>query len=269
MSNLRALVLIPMCLLSLSCRSEEKVEPVVAQIGNYKLMVSDYLREVKRLSEAEREALKSSDAREAFMEQLIDQQVLIEEAHRLNIDKDKEFCLFVEAFWKQAMIERLIIHKTREVIKQLTISEEEVEFYFKEMQRKIHACIRVVGSKAIARKLLADEMLSYEEELQIQKDSGWHWFAYEEVQPVYRNFLFGMEEGDKKIIYNYDLGWVVLEVKGFKERQMGSEEDMHKRLMDVLQEERDLEILDKWIRQLRAKSKIHVNSDVLKQLEVE
>jgi hypothetical protein len=250
-------------LISCSKKNASLDKPIVATIGDYNLYVSDYLREVKKLTPSEKRALKTDVGKEAFLEQLIDQQVLLEEAQYLDIDEDEDFRLFVESFWKQAMIERLIIKKTKEVMKNLTISDEEIEFYFKEMQRSLNARIRVVGSEKVARKLLGNELLSYEETLEIQKDSGWNWFSYEEVHATYRTFLFGMEEGEKKIIYNYDMGWVFLEVKEIKTLQVTLNEELHKRLSDLLQEERDLEILDKWIRQLRAKTQIHVNKDVL------
>ncbi|OED34739.1 hypothetical protein AB834_06035 [PVC group bacterium (ex Bugula neritina AB1)] len=241
---------------------------VLVSIDDYDLMMSDYRKEFEKLSLAEKTVAQTFVGKKIFLEKLIDKQVLFREAQSLHLENTEDFHFRLESFWKKAMIDSLIAHKKEEFIRKRDVDEKKVEFYYNRLQKQIFARIRVVEEEPVVKKILKEELLTYEEEGQVHNDSGWCWFNYEEIKPVYRMALFQMEENEVRTVYNDGLGWIILEIQKFRSREFESKEAFRKLLMDVLMEEEDEKSLKDWIRQLRSKYQVKVKGDFAKEVEV-
>ncbi|MBU0650981.1 hypothetical protein KKC59_03625 [bacterium] len=256
--------------LVLGCSKKPK-EHIVAMIGPYDLRVSDYKREASKLSYSERKALDSLETKYAFLDQLIDREVLLQEAQKLGIDKDREFMNKIEDFWEEALLEELVKLKSKEIIDKIEVNDDEVTTYYEKMKKDVYVRIVVTDKEDYSKILFRDEdIIKSKEKIQdALKDTGWEWFSYEEIDPAYRDIIFGMNAGDKKIILKQNKGYYLFFVSEYKDRELESFEKISDIIGKTIREEKELNAIDEWISSLRIGTKININREVLQYIEVE
>ena len=69
------------------------------------------------------------------MEGLIEKELLIQEAKRLQLDRKERFIKGIERYWESTLIRDLMEVKGEEITQRVYISQEEAEAYYKELQR--------------------------------------------------------------------------------------------------------------------------------------
>ena len=87
--------------------------------------------------------------------------------------------------------------------------------------------------------------------------------------PDYRDILFNMQVGENKIYYKQHKGWFVFFIKSVEQRNIESNLKIKKVIRNILKEEKELAVIDKWINSLKEKTKISVKSENLKFIEVD
>ncbi len=68
-----------------------------------------------------------------WLSALIDEEILIQEAQKQGVDREKDFMKTIERFWKQALIKTLISRKEKEISTQVHVYEPETEAYYRKM----------------------------------------------------------------------------------------------------------------------------------------
>ena len=66
------------------------------------------------------------EAKKVFLDTLIDQKILLQEAQRQGLDKQSEFLRSIEKFWEQSLLKIVIDEKSSEISKKVTVTETEV-----------------------------------------------------------------------------------------------------------------------------------------------
>ena len=72
----------------------------------------------------------TSEAREAFLENLITRKLLLQEAQNEGLDKQKVFLKSIENFWEQALLSIIIERKAKEISGGLRVNEDEMRKYY-------------------------------------------------------------------------------------------------------------------------------------------
>ncbi len=133
--------------------SNEK--PVVV-INKLQLTKSDLQEELKtRGTIPSRGTQASAEKEPEWLNQLIDRELLVQEAQRLGLNREQDFMRMVERFWKQALIKQLISLKGREINAGLHIYEPQIEAYYKKLAREKGGAIEPLSvlRKGIVRAL--------------------------------------------------------------------------------------------------------------------
>ncbi|GEM_PF-1665304 len=86
---------------------------VIARINNYLLTEADFADELKGISIPVLPEDKMQAWKTEFLDDIIRKQLMLQEAQKLSLDKDKNFINMIERYWEQALLKSLIESKTR------------------------------------------------------------------------------------------------------------------------------------------------------------
>ncbi|MDD5439055.1 MAG: hypothetical protein PHS37_02605 [Candidatus Omnitrophica bacterium] len=100
-------------------------DAVVAKINNYELTVFDFKDAAQRTLPMRDYRKDPAKAKADFLEQLVTSKVLIQEAQKENLDKERSFMKEIEHYWEQALIKLLLNKKAAEVPARLTPDNKE------------------------------------------------------------------------------------------------------------------------------------------------
>ncbi len=95
-----------------------KPQKVLARINNYVMTVEDFKDEIKYSPYAGDETLDIP----RLLDLAIRKQVLIQEAQRQGLDREKTFMKTIERYWKQTLIKELLEKETRRIYE--TVGED-------------------------------------------------------------------------------------------------------------------------------------------------
>ncbi len=95
----------------LGCQSRESQRPVVARVGTY-VITQDEFEEAYKNSVRGKE--HDSFYRRAFLNNMINQKLILLDAQRHGLDRDPQFLKMVENFWQQSLLTMALQEKTKE-----------------------------------------------------------------------------------------------------------------------------------------------------------
>jgi Na+-transporting NADH:ubiquinone oxidoreductase subunit NqrC len=114
--------------LAIGCAKKPDKSQIVADINNYQVTVDDFNREM---------SMSIPDTgREQVLQDIIIKELILQEAQKMEMDKDKGFMKEIENYWKQTLIKRLIDKKGREFMAASDVSDEEAKAEYKFMRQE-------------------------------------------------------------------------------------------------------------------------------------
>jgi hypothetical protein len=121
-------------LMALSCFScsnkEQEREKILCRINNFKLCCYEFQEQLDQDVNSY-EGLKSTEeVRRKFLKELIEEELLIQEAKKLELDRKKKFVRAIERYWKSTLIRDLLEKKGEEIDKTITVSQAEMGVYY-------------------------------------------------------------------------------------------------------------------------------------------
>ena len=78
----------------------------------------------------------SQNEEPGWLSQLIEREILVQEAQRLGLERQSEFMKSIERFWKEALIKLLLTQKSKEIAASMNVYEPEVEAYYRKLTEK-------------------------------------------------------------------------------------------------------------------------------------
>jgi hypothetical protein len=101
------------------CGKKAETERIVAKVNDYSMTDKDFIDEIEHCPYSSEEAKDF----ESLLDLAIRRQVLIQEAQRQGLDRQKNFMKTIERYWEQTLIKELLKKQTREILE--TVSEDE------------------------------------------------------------------------------------------------------------------------------------------------
>ncbi|MFA6281071.1 MAG: hypothetical protein WCY05_01050 [Candidatus Omnitrophota bacterium] len=118
-------------MVSAGCAKKPDKSQVVAQVNNYQVTIDDF-KEGARMT-------MPCASKEKILQDIIAKELLLEEAQKMNLDKDKKFMKEIENYWKQALTKRIIERKGNEFLAAAKVSDEEIKTEYKRMEQEAGA----------------------------------------------------------------------------------------------------------------------------------
>lgn len=111
-------------------------ENVLAQVNECKLTLEEFEARLAAELELDKDYKLTMAAKRRFLDQLIQKELLIQEAKNLNLDRQPAFVKTIERYWESTLIRELMDLKAREVAGRTYVSEEEIVKRYEEMGRQ-------------------------------------------------------------------------------------------------------------------------------------
>ena len=119
-----------------SCVTEGSDKRVVAKINKYNMTADDLKYELKNLPYDEVELLEEGRSKE-YLDRLIEKEILLQEAQRLGLDREKDFMKSIESYWEQTLLRLLLERKSKEISGLIHVYDNEIEEYYRDSGERL------------------------------------------------------------------------------------------------------------------------------------
>jgi peptidyl-prolyl cis-trans isomerase C len=123
MKSVPYLALLFLLTMVMACAQKEAGEKVLARINNYEIGKDEFKREFK---ESIFGAQDTEVARREFLNHLINQKLILQDAQRRGLDKTRGFLGAIENFWEQTLLRTALEQKIEGLAGSFAIPEQEV-----------------------------------------------------------------------------------------------------------------------------------------------
>ncbi|MBF0522024.1 MAG: peptidyl-prolyl cis-trans isomerase [Candidatus Omnitrophica bacterium] len=258
-------------LVAAGCAKKEQNSPVVAEINNYRLTAEDF--QVEALLSVP-DVLKAEDVpalKEQIYQDLLTKELLVQEAQKSNLDKDKHFMKEIEDYWKQALIKRIMNRKTNEYIRTSTVSEEELKNAYALLSRKIQAQMVYCKDKDSAATLSKSGVnfdavaLQLKERILFSQAAD---FSAGELSKPLEDTLFSLKAGQISAPLEYNNTWVVFKAIGESQENLKAYEQMVGQLKKMVLRKKVQDKLNRWVKNLKDSARVVRHDDVFQSLKL-
>jgi hypothetical protein len=122
MHKIALLIVIGLMLGGCGPQARAPQDPVVLTVGTYQVTQQEFDKGFASSLYAERP--DKGQARRDYLENLINQKLIILDAQKKGLDRDPEFLQSIERFWEQSLMTVSVGVKTREIVKSVKINED-------------------------------------------------------------------------------------------------------------------------------------------------
>jgi transcription initiation factor TFIIIB Brf1 subunit/transcription initiation factor TFIIB len=112
------------------CSNKPKEGEVLVRVNQYEITKQEFEEEFKASSFSRIDTLKS---RKEFLDNLITRKLILQEAQRKGLDKDRSFLKVIERFWEQSLLKISLDKKTKEIARSVDVSQKEIEERYKKL----------------------------------------------------------------------------------------------------------------------------------------
>ena len=122
-------------LLLVACGSENASKgPILARINDHQLTLEEFEHQLAAEQDLDRNYKITAETKQEFLEQLIQKELLIQEAKRLQLDRQEKFIRAIERHWEATLIRDLMELKAKDSTLRVYITQEEIASYYQQMK---------------------------------------------------------------------------------------------------------------------------------------
>ncbi|MDD5504166.1 MAG: hypothetical protein PHV77_02490 [Candidatus Omnitrophica bacterium] len=137
--NILSAVLLILPVFLCGCGKKYDPQKTVARINDYYMTVEDYKSELDTTYMGKKGVLSG----EQMLDDIIANEILVQEAQRLGLDKEKTFMKTIERYWKHALRKELLDRKDREISGKQGLSDSEKAKMMQSWYNKLYKKARV------------------------------------------------------------------------------------------------------------------------------
>jgi peptidyl-prolyl cis-trans isomerase C len=273
----KVLILCCVLFLLLACSKKEEGK-VVATMDGDNITLQEFNQELDRIPANMKVLVLTQSGKRQFMDRYIVKRLLLKEAKKENIEKEKEFEDRLAEIREQLLIESLLKKK---VTTNINLSEEELKKYYEANQEKFKK-----GAEVDTRQILVKtEKEATEIRAKLEKGEDFAEMArrysidpsakttggsigYQgkgTLLPEYEATAFKLTKvGQISPPIKTQLGYHIIQLQGMKPPASTPYEEVKEFIKQRLVQERQNEVLEKYVADLKSKAKITVNEELLK-----
>lgn len=130
------ILLLLLCIQPFSCSKDKPDHPeILARVNDYNLTLHEFQTRLAAELEMEKDFKLTKEARDEFLDEIIKKELLIQEAKKLDLDKEDRFIRAIERYWESTLITNLMEKKGDEISRRIVISQEEIRERYNSMKR--------------------------------------------------------------------------------------------------------------------------------------
>jgi hypothetical protein len=120
----RYLIIISAILLIGGCGGKAEDSQVLLRINNYEITREEFESEYKHSGYS---VPDTEESRKRFLDNLIDRKLIIQDAQKKGLDKDKDFLKTIERFWEQSLLKVSLDKKQEDINKSTKVTDREAQ----------------------------------------------------------------------------------------------------------------------------------------------
>jgi uncharacterized protein YdiU (UPF0061 family) len=124
-------------LLMIACtREPSKEKDVLATVNDFKMTLGEFQRLLASDMKNDPELKMTDQVKSSYLNDIIQKEILIQEAKRLKLDQREKFIQTIERYWESTLIRDLIEKKGQELAQRAVVTQEEIQQRYNEMKAK-------------------------------------------------------------------------------------------------------------------------------------
>ncbi|MBU4376777.1 MAG: SurA N-terminal domain-containing protein [Candidatus Omnitrophica bacterium] len=254
------------------CAVKKGEERVLARINDYEMSVEDFNYESSEVLRMGRMTGEIPITKKEMLDALITKEVLIQEAVKKGLDKEKAFMKTIELYWEQALLKNLLVNKSDEITQKTVVYEDDIKRYYDSMQNKIKARVIVFSDERSARKALGQNeaaLLAWKNEPQKHSidaviPSSWYILGEDKTSVEYAVFDIDAKKG--KGVTKLSGKWALVIIDEITPNETGPLAPLKDEIIKNIRTVKEGEAMEGWIDSLRSKSRIKIDEKVFDTL---
>jgi len=267
-------------LLLFSCaRQGEQKAGYVAKVGSTTITQEDISREMQALPEQIQKIFEGPEGTERFVNELVKKEILYQEAKKKGLDKSPDYQKKVEDFKKLTLIGQLLEKEIEEKVK---VSDKDVRDYYEAHKKDFTANNQVRASHILVKteeeaKGIVEQLKKGADFAKIARaksiDAGsarnggdLGFFSRGQMVPEFENAAFSLKAGEVSPPVRTQYGYHIIKVTERKEGNVVEFEKIKGLLTQRLTAEKQKEVFDSYINNLRNSYKVDINKEALSRI---
>jgi len=271
-----------LALLVVSCAKKDDGK-ILATINGQNITLQEFNKELDKIPMNMKMLVASESGKKNYLERLIVKKLLLNEASKEKIESDREFQERVNDIREQLLIEALLKKK---ITAQTQMSEEDLKKYYEEHKedfkkdREIntrHILLKTEEeAKQVQSRLQKGEDFielakRYSIDPNVRQTGGEIGFQPKgSLIPEYENAAYKLNKvGQVSGIVKTQFGYHIIRLEGIKPPSYVPLEEVKEFIKQKNAQEKQKEVLEKYIEELKKNSKITINEALLKEEKAE
>jgi len=252
---------------------------VLAEVNGNTITTDDFKAEIDKLPPYLKPMVQSEEGKKELLDSMIVRQIILEQAKKDGVDKDKEVSDRMEDLRKRLIVETYLKKK---VEKEAQISDQEMKKFYDENKDKFKAGDQVkashilVKSEKEASDILAqlkggakfeDLAKKFSTDSTASKGGDLGWFPKGAMVPEFDKVAFSLKEGEMSGIVKTQFGFHIIKVTGKRPAGITPFEEVKEQIKSNLLPAKQQEIFTKMKEEMKKSAKISIKDDVLKNFD--
>lgn len=234
-------------------------EEAVVKVNNHTISQAEFWEHLGGQADKSSYACISKDTKKACIEILIERALLVQEAVKDGLSKEKRFIRSVERYWEQTLISNLLKKKEAEFEKMVVVSDDEIENYYKLMGVGITCRYYKVNDLDMGREYL--RRINNGEETPWDEES--RFLRIEDVPLSLGMELFNKKKGESFASQTGQY-YIVAQVIDRKEVARAPLKELRDEIKRELLKYKKEDLIQKWVNDLKQNATIEINETYLK-----
>lgn len=271
-------LMLTLALVSCSKKGAEQKGPFLAKVGNTTITQADYDREFQSIPEYAQQLFADEQGKEKFLNEIINKEMLHQEALKKGLDKTPEFRKKMEEFKKVTLVTELF---EKHVMANAKVSDQEVKAYYDQHKEEFAPTTQIKAShilvktedeakKVMERLKKGEKFPDIAKAVSIDKGSAANggdlgYFSKGQMVPEFENAAASMNVGDiSSAPVRTQFGYHIIKVTDKKKGAVIEFEKIKDMISQKLTGGKQKEAFEKYIAELKKNYKVEINKDALK-----
>jgi len=268
--------------LSACAKKEEQKGPYLAKVGTVKITQADLDREMKNLPEFAQALFAGSEGKEKFLDELVKKEMLYQEALKKGLDKNPEFVSKVGDFRKISLVGMLLEQVIEEKAK---LTDQDIKDYYEKNKEDFAPVLQLRASQIVVKT--QDEANSILERLKRGEDfakiarqssidpgsakngGDLGFLSRGQMKPDFVAVAARLKVGEVSHAVKTAAGYLIVKVTDKKFGTPVEFEKVKELIAQRLTADKQKEIFDSYLEELRKTYKVDINREALSGLSGE
>lgn len=259
----------------------KKEGKTLAEVNGNIITTDDFRQEADRLPPYLKPMVQSAEGKKELLDSMIVREIILEQAKKEGVDKDKEVSDRLEDLRKRLIVETYLKKK---VEKEAQVSDADMKKFYDVNKEKFKGGEQVKASHILvktekeAQDVLAQlkKGASFEElakkystDSTASKGGDLGWFPRGAMVPEFDKAAFSLKDGEMSGIVKTNFGFHIIKVTGKRPAGIRSYDEVKEQIKATLLPSKQQEIFQKMKEDLKKSSKVSIKEDVLKDLSLD